>query len=81
MVRLQSLIQDLNRYVDLATFDVVVNLEGNAPTSHARIRVPDERREDLLRFCRLFTITGVDFEPHSPGWVEITFPVSVMETR
>jgi hypothetical protein len=79
MVRLQSLIHDLNRYVTLATFDVVVNLEGDQPTTHARIRVPDTRKDDIIRFCDGFKIKDVEVAPHSPGWVEITFPVEVME--
>lgn len=83
MIAAHALARDLRRYVDLATFDIVVSLEGEKPSHAARIRVPDGRRDEILRFCRLFGVTGVDFEHHQPvrGWVEITFPVALESGR
>jgi hypothetical protein len=78
-VKLTELITNMRRYITLATFDVVVILDGQGPPSQGRIRVPDSRREEVLRFCRLFGLPNIDFAPHPNafGWVEITFDIDL----
>lgn len=75
-VHLRSLVQDMQRYLDLATFDVVVNLEGEKPSFTGRIRCPDSRECDIGRFLLLFGVTPITWSNHdTPGWIEATFPV------
>ncbi|MCP1540108.1 hypothetical protein [Methylorubrum extorquens] len=79
-VHLRSLVADMGRYLDIATFDVVVNLEGEKPTFHGRIRVPSERRPDIERFLGSFRVPGVTWEPYG-NWHQAVFPVIPYDQR
>ncbi|GJD65132.1 hypothetical protein [Methylobacterium frigidaeris] len=75
-VHLHSLIQDMRRYLDLATFDVVVNLLGDKPSFSGRIRIPQSREDEVSRFLLLFGVGPVTWDNHPvSGWREVTFPV------
>ena len=75
-VHLRSLVQDMGRYLDLATFDVVVNLLGDTPSFSGRIRIPVSREPEITRFLLLFGVGPAEWSNHpTPGWREVTFPI------
>ena len=84
-VYLNALVNDMRRYLDLATFDVVVSLEGEQPTYTARIRVPVSRVPDVERFCNAFGVAQIEWQMiglhDARTWAEATFPVALYTPR
>lgn len=80
-VHLRTLVQDMYRYLDLATFDVVVNLEGETPSFTGRIRVPQFRESEIALFLARFGVTETTWvKLHTPGWREVIFPIIPYES-